>query len=58
MDTKNFTYPELMNEININCGGISSSAAVYTDKAASARTVLCMRLRVRRYMRKFLSFLI
>ena len=33
MDTKNFTYPELMNEININCGGISSSAAVYTDKA-------------------------
>ena len=33
MDTKNFTYQELMNEININCGGISSSAAVYTDKA-------------------------
>ncbi len=32
MDTKNFTYPELMNEININCGGISSSAAVYKDK--------------------------
>ncbi len=32
MDTKNFTYPELMNEININCGGISSGVSVYNDK--------------------------
>lgn len=32
MDTKNFTYPELTNEININCGGISSSASIYSDK--------------------------
>lgn len=32
MDTENFTYPELTNEININCGGISSSAVVYNDK--------------------------
>ena len=23
MDTKNYTYPELTNEININCGGLS-----------------------------------
>ena len=32
MDTKNFTYPELMNEININCGGISTSTSIYQDK--------------------------
>ncbi len=31
MDTKNFTYTELTNEININCGGISTDAAIYTD---------------------------
>lgn len=31
MDTEHFTYPELTNEININCGGISSDAAIYTD---------------------------
>lgn len=31
MDTDNYTYPELTNEININCGGISTDAAIYTD---------------------------
>lgn len=31
MDTENYTYPELTNEININCGGISTDAAIYTD---------------------------
>ena len=31
MDTDNFTYPELTNEININCGGITADAAIYTD---------------------------
>lgn len=31
MDTQKFTYPELTNEININCGGISTDAAIYTD---------------------------
>lgn len=31
MDTDNFTYPELTNEININCGGISTDAAIYSD---------------------------
>jgi Zn-dependent M16 (insulinase) family peptidase len=31
MDTENFTYPELTNEININCGGISTEASIYSD---------------------------
>ncbi|HCH83511.1 MAG TPA: peptidase M16, partial [Eubacterium sp.] len=31
MDTDNFTYPELTNEININSGGLSSDSAIYTD---------------------------
>ncbi len=31
MDTDNYTYPELSNEININCGGITTDAAIYTD---------------------------
>ena len=31
MDTENYTYTELTNEININCGGISTDAAIYTD---------------------------
>ncbi|MBQ4282918.1 MAG: insulinase family protein [Lachnospira sp.] len=31
MDTENYTYPELTNEININCGGITTDAAIYTD---------------------------
>ena len=31
MDTENFTYPELTNEININCGGITADASIYTD---------------------------
>lgn len=31
MDTQNYDYPELSNEININCGGISTDAAVYSD---------------------------
>lgn len=31
MDTEHFTYTELTNEININCGGISTDAAIYTD---------------------------
>ena len=31
MDTENFTYPELTNEININSGGISTDASIYTD---------------------------
>ncbi len=31
MDTENYTYPELSNEININCGGITTDAAIYTD---------------------------
>ncbi len=31
MDTEHFTYPELSNEININCGGISSGASLYSD---------------------------
>lgn len=31
MDTQHYTYPELTNEININCGGISTDAAIYTD---------------------------
>lgn len=32
MDTENFTYPELSNEISINSGGISSDATIYSDK--------------------------
>ena len=31
MDTEKYTYTELTNEININCGGISTDAAIYTD---------------------------
>ena len=31
MDTDNFTYPELTNEININSGGLSSDSAIYTN---------------------------
>ncbi|MDO5402696.1 MAG: insulinase family protein [Eubacteriales bacterium] len=31
MDTDRFTYPELTNEININCGGISAESSIYTD---------------------------
>lgn len=31
MDTENYTYPELTNEININSGGISTDAAIYGD---------------------------
>ena len=31
MDTEHFTYAELTNEININCGGISTDASVYND---------------------------
>ena len=32
MDTKNYTYPELTNEININCGGLATGTALYSDK--------------------------
>ena len=31
MDTEHYSYPELTNEININTGGISTDAAIYTD---------------------------
>lgn len=31
MDTEHFTYTELTNEVNTNCGGISTDAAIYTD---------------------------
>lgn len=31
MDTENYTYPELSNEININCGGITTHPALYSD---------------------------
>ena len=31
MDTENFSYQELTNEININSGGISTESAIYTD---------------------------
>lgn len=31
MDTENFTYTELTNEININCGGISTDATIFSD---------------------------
>ena len=31
MSTENFSYQELTNEININCGGISFENAIYTD---------------------------
>ncbi len=31
MDTENYTYPELTNEINANSGGISTDAAIYSD---------------------------
>lgn len=31
MDTQNHSYAQLANEININTGGISTSAAIYTD---------------------------
>lgn len=36
MDTERFTYPELTNEININCGGISAESSIYTDNPQSA----------------------
>lgn len=29
MDTEHFTYTELTNEININCGGISTDSSIY-----------------------------
>lgn len=32
MDTQNFTFPELSNEININSGGVSSDVSIYGDK--------------------------
>lgn len=31
MDTEHYTFPELSTEINLNCGGISTDAAIYTD---------------------------
>lgn len=31
MDTEKYSYAELATEININCGGISTSSAIYTD---------------------------
>lgn len=31
MDTAHYTYPELSTEINLNSGGISTDAAIYTD---------------------------
>jgi len=31
IDTTNYSYAELANEININSGGISTSASIYTD---------------------------
>ncbi|MGN0316653.1 MAG: insulinase family protein [Lachnospira sp.] len=31
MDTDSYDYAELSNEININCGGISTDSAVYSD---------------------------
>lgn len=41
MDTHRHTYPELTNEININSGGISTDAAIYTDsKDFSKYTVM------------------
>ena len=41
MDTHKHTYPELTNEININSGGISTDAAIYTDsKDFSKYTVM------------------
>ncbi|MCI6163688.1 MAG: insulinase family protein [Lachnospira sp.] len=41
MDTDNYTYPELTNEININSGGISTDAAIYTDsKDAGKFTIM------------------
>ena len=36
MDTEKFTYPELTNEINMNCGGISADSSIYTDNSEDA----------------------
>lgn len=33
MDTEKFTFPELTNEININCGGISVESSIYSDNS-------------------------
>ena len=55
MDTKNYTYPELTNEININCGGLATGTAL---RLILVRIQLYMRLRVRHYMRKFHLFLV
>ncbi|MDO5382821.1 MAG: insulinase family protein [Eubacteriales bacterium] len=32
MDTEKYTYPEFTNEIYMNCGGLTTDAAVYRDK--------------------------
>jgi len=37
MDTEHFTYPELSNEININCGGVSSDVTIYGNKENSEK---------------------
>lgn len=37
MDTEKFTFPELTNEININCGGISVESSIYSDNSHEAK---------------------
>ena len=40
MDTKNYTYPELTNEININCGGLATGTALYSDKVDFSKNTI------------------
>ena len=45
MDTDNFTYPELSNEININTGGISSMPSIYDDAQDNKKYGICYLIR-------------
>ncbi|SEW41387.1 insulinase family protein [[Clostridium] fimetarium] len=47
IDTKNFSYAELANEININSGGISTSASIYTDSNDLSKYAIKYEVRTR-----------
>ncbi|MCR5784064.1 MAG: insulinase family protein [Eubacterium sp.] len=45
VDTKNYTFRELANEINIHTGGIGTSVMVYTDADDATHSKLNMRVK-------------
>ncbi len=47
MDTENYTYGQLSNAININSGGISTSASVYTNAKDLTKIDLCIEVKVK-----------